>query len=127
MKIEFDLPDEYSDKMLVICEKKNPNPIAYLNVYEKGDVWLKLNSCFDCLEEHRQKCCKDCPMYTPQGCFLHLWPFPACSNKPYRCVVYPPPDKTISKCALQFECIYGKNKGKIKKVREPEFLEKNDI
>lgn len=121
MKIEFNLPDAYENDILVLCYKDKSIPIAYLNIYESGDVWIKTKSCEECAEENRRKCCQGCPMYTIKGCLLQLQN-PNSSNKPYNCVVNPPPNQVLSRCALEFECVKGKNKGKIRKVREPDFL-----
>ncbi len=42
MKIEFELPDSYRNEKIVLCSIKNPSPIIYMNLYDKGDVWLLL-------------------------------------------------------------------------------------
>ena len=111
------------NEILVISYYNKPVPIAYMNVYEPGDMWKKINSCLDCPEENRERCCGRCAMYTPKGCMLHLQSERG-SNKPYRCVVCPSPNITRSFCALEFECIKGEYKGMIRKLNSPDFVEK---
>jgi len=119
MKIEFELPDSCSNDLLVLCMKEFPSPIAYCNVYEPGDAWLKTQGCESCDERGRELCCGKCPMTTPKGCLLHLTNTKN-SDKPYRCVVNPLPTDVHSWCAIEFKCQCGKNKDKIRKVREPD-------
>lgn len=112
---ELQLP---KNEMLVVCYTNKPVPIAYLNVYEPDDIWIKINSCEDCPEENRKRCCKNCPLYTSKGCIQHL----TSNSKPYTCVVNPPPNKVFSYCSLEFKCIKGKNKNKKRKIKELDFL-----
>lgn len=119
MKIEFDLPDEFVKEKLVLCSMDGQTAIAYLNIYEEGDVWLKTQGCEACSVENRRLCCNKCPMYSDKGCFLHLGDL---ENKPFTCVVYPVPGVHIGICSLEFECVSGKHKNKIKKVNKPDSI-----
>jgi hypothetical protein len=121
MKIEFETPTGWPDEMLVLCRTKEPTPVAFMNVYETGDVWVKKRGCESCPDEIKQKCCQGCAMLTPKGCLLHLTNTDN-SDKPFRCVVNPSPKIVLSHCALEFECVAGKNKGKVRKIREPDLI-----
>ena len=113
-----------TNKRTVLVEMDNPNPIAYFNVYEEGDIWVKTQGCEACSLENRRKCCGNCPMFSEQGCFFHLQKDG--DNKPYRCVVRPEPDICLSWCALEFECIQGSKKGFIRRIKDRgnEFIKK---
>ena len=117
----MELPKELQTETLVLCKVNEPIPVAYFNVYEVGDIWIKIKGCESCSEEGKERCCRGCAMQTPKGCLLHLTR-PAKSEKPYRCVIHPMPNKVISWCALEFKCVQGKHKGRIRKVREPDWL-----
>ena len=106
----------------VVCLVSEPVPVGYLNVYEQGDVWLKIVGCEGCPPEAQKKCCGNCPLLLKQGgCIPHL----EGTHKPFDCMIVPPPDMTYSFCQLEFECVKGTNKGKVRKIREPghEFVE----
>ena len=32
----------------VICSLDDPTPVAYANVYENGDIWVKIQGCEAC-------------------------------------------------------------------------------
>lgn len=102
----------------VVCPMDDPTPIAYLNVYEEGDVWAKIKGCEECPAENRAKCCGTCPMFSLQGCYWHL-ENQARSSKPWNCVVRPSPDVCWSWCSSEFECTQGSRKGQVRKVCEP--------
>jgi len=109
--------DLITEKLSVLCKVNSPVPIAYLNVYEVGDVWIKINSCNGCPPKSREKCCGSCPMITKIGCRLHLED--KGSKKPFRCIVNPIPTICLSWCLLEFKCIQGSKEGLIRKIREP--------
>jgi len=46
MEFDFD-----NDEMLFLCSIENPSPIAYCNVYEIGDIWVKIQGCDQCSEK----------------------------------------------------------------------------
>ena len=100
--------------MKVLCEIDTATPISYYDVFEPGDIWLKIVGCDNCSNENRKKCCKDCQEYTDIGCGHH-------SNnngqeKPFVCVVAPTPKSRIPYCQIKFECVKGKDKGNIIKM-----------
>lgn len=97
-----------------VCLLDDPTPVAYLNIYEEGDVWVKINNCEGC---SRRGCCGDCPMLSSIGCYWHL-ENPGRSHKPYVCVVYPYPDTRKPYCQLEFRCVQGSREGYIRRVRE---------
>jgi hypothetical protein len=101
----------------VVCLLHSPVPIAYLNVYEDGDVWIKTNNCDNCPPESMKRCCGHCPMVAKIGCYWHLEDKKR-SSKPYSCVVFPTPSDCYSFCQLEFKCITGSNVGKVRKVSE---------
>ena len=102
----------------VLCLLDDPTPIAYFNVYEVGDIWVKIKGCKDCSLTNRVKCCGTCPHATANGdCAWHLEE--GRSSKPWMCIAWPTPDQANSKCSLEFKCTKGKHKGKIRKVKNP--------
>ncbi len=103
-------------KTEVFIAVDEPTPIAFLNLYEDGDRWNKIKGCEGCLSI--KKCCGTCPMLTSKGCTYHLEQRRH-SNKPLNCVINPVPTIAKSYCQLEYECIQGNNKGKIRKVSDP--------
>jgi hypothetical protein len=118
MKIEFDLPNNYKDKTLILCLKDDPVSLIYINVYEEGDVWIKIKGCETCSWEKRKMCCGTCPMNTKKGCFFHL-DKRSNLNKPYHCVVNPTPIDCQGYCEQEFKCIKGFHTGKTRKISLP--------
>jgi len=102
-------------KFSVVIPLDDPSPIAYLNVYEEGDVWIKIKGCEACLLETRKICCGNCPMFTSKGCFLHLDPG---SNKPFHCVAMLYPNTYISYCSLEFKCVEGSKAGQVRRIKD---------
>lgn len=100
-------------KISVLCFVDSPVPLAYFNVYEEGDIWVKIKGCEGCINTSR--CCGKCPMLSEKGCFLHL---DNMLNKPYRCVVKPEPQVCIIWCQLEFQCVKGPKKGVIRRVSD---------
>lgn len=105
--------DELLKKKCVIIPVDEPSPVAYLNVYEEGDIWVKIKGCEGC--KNIKKCCGNCPLLTPNGCFLHLQ---GKNMKPYNCIVNPTLDMAHGWCQLEFKCVKGSNKGKIRRIRD---------
>lgn len=105
-----------TNSQAVLCLLNDPTPIAYYNIYEEGDIWVKTRGCEDCSTESRKLCCGTCPMLSEKGCFLHL---DNSENKPYKCVVNPPPDTCLKWCSLEFKCVQGSHMGKIRRVKDP--------
>ena len=110
---------DVSKKLSVVLSLDDPTPIAFLNVYEEGDVWVKIKGCEECPIESRKKCCGNCPLLTPDGqCSFHL-ESKKNSKKPIHCIVKPYPNDCLKFCSLEFKCIKGSKEGKIRKVKEP--------
>ena len=101
--------------MRVICHIDRPEVIGYEDVFEAGDVWVKVQGCESCSLENRKTCCGSCPMFTAKGCFFHE---EASNSKPYRCVVWPTPDASLSWCALEFKCVKGSKQGKVRRIKD---------
>jgi len=107
-----------NDKMLALCPVGDPSPIAYMNVYEPDDLWIKVQGCEACPTERREKCCGNCPMLTPDAkCYWNMENKRA-SSKPFKCVVLPEPSRAKKGCALIFECVRGTHKGKLRHVTD---------
>lgn len=97
----------------VFIPLNEPIPLAYTSLYEDGDIWVRIQGCEACANYKR--CCGDCPMITDAGCFFHL---EGKNKKPLHCIITPIPTQAKSYCALEFECIKGSNKGKVRRVRD---------
>ena len=104
---------EIFNKKCVVIPIDEPSPIAYMNVYEEGDIWVKKKGCEGC--KNIEKCCGNCPLLTKDGCLLHLQ---SGKMKPYKCIVYPTPDMAHSWCQIEFECVKGSNKGKLRRLKD---------
>lgn len=106
-------------KRAVVIGLDAPIPLAYINIYEEGDIWLKTQGCEACSKENRIKCCNNCGMFSERkGCVWHLQRNQATTNKPWNCIVKPYPDSAMPFCALEFECIKGGYKGQIRRVKD---------
>ena len=126
MEYKFELPENISKDELVICFYDKPEPIAYLNVFEEGDVWLKTKGCENCKNKSRR--CSGCPLFIDDKCLYQIGNNLIQSKKPYHCVVTPSPKDTYNWCEIEFKCISGKNKDKIKQVKIPHYdIQEKDI
>ena len=97
----------------VVLSLAKPEPIAFVNVFEQGDVWVKVKGCAGC--ERQKACCGRCPMLIDgRDCRLHIEDNGI--NKPYNCIVKPYPSTKLSFCQQVFKCTAGTNKGKIKRI-----------
>lgn len=94
----------------------DPSPVGFMNVYEEGDLWMKVQGCEGC----PTPCCGQCAMLFEKKCLLHL--FDKGSKKPFNCVVKPSPVKHNSDCQLVFECVQGKSKGKFRWKCDPQMV-----
>lgn len=123
MNIEEILSEYYKDvprdQTLFLCSTRTPTTIAYFNVYEEGDIWVKIQGCDICPIESRKQCCGKCMLFSEHGCLLHLENNEKGNKKPFQCLSIPSPDKNLEFCHLEFKCISGNNKGKIRKVCDP--------
>lgn len=107
-----------TNEKAVMCLLNDPSPVAFFNIFETGDIWIKTKGCKDCSLSDRIKCCTNCPHVTGNGdCAWHLEK--GRSSKPWSCVAWPTPDQANSRCVLVFKCIKGINKGKIREVCNP--------
>jgi hypothetical protein len=100
--------------MKTIIENLNPTPIAFADVYEENDLWIKIVGCKGCKATAR--CCGNCKFVTSKGCFWHV--DSRGQNKPLYCVIKPFPVDHWPYCQQQFKCVKGKNKGKIRRVKD---------
>jgi len=100
-----------SDKVLAVIPTDDPSPVAFMNLYEPGDMWVKVHGCEGCNEEQRRRCCGQCVLYVNnKGCERHL-ERGTMQSKPFHCTVLPVPNQQWGNCHLVYECIAGKWKG----------------
>lgn len=108
---------EITKEIAVVLSMSEPSPIGFLNLYNEGDEWVKIQGCEKCAWEARQNCCGRCRMLTSKGCFLHM--DGGGQNKPYYCVINPSPKQTLHECALAYKCVKGPKEGLIRRVCDP--------
>ena len=65
---------KWPDKRLVVCDIDEATPIAYINVYEDNDIWLKIQGCEACERDKPQRCCGKCPFIIDEGCRFNFDP-----------------------------------------------------
>lgn len=106
------------EKICAIIPWNNPSPVGFMNVFEEGDIWVKVKGCEECPDESKAICCINCPSFTGSGCGYHEGGAYS-TNKPYQCVVKPTPDQGKSHCILEYLCVKGKYKGKIRHLNKP--------
>ena len=109
--MKIDIPDEFLEETLAIVKTEATEVVGYINIYEKGDCWIKIKSCEGC--ENIELCCRSCPMLSSQGCFFHL---DRTLNKPHKCVVHPLPSDCKRFCQLEYKELKS---GKIRKISNP--------
>ena len=112
---EYKISD-ITNKIVVLCALDDPTPIAYMNLYEEGDIWIKIRGCEGC--PNTDKCCGNCPLKVEKGCVFHI-EAREYSRKPFNCIVHPKPTIHQSFCQLEFRCIKGSKKDKVRKVCNP--------
>jgi hypothetical protein len=113
----INMMNKISEEMCAIIPWNDPSPVAYINVFELGDIWVKTKSCDGCSQESKEMCCHNCPVFTGDGCMFHQ-SGKYSTNKPFECVVKPTPEQGRSYCQLEFTCISGKYKGKVRRLKE---------
>ena len=86
-------------------------------MFEEGDIWVKVKGCEDCPKESKEMCCRNCPVFTGNGCHFHE-SGKYSTNKPYQCIIKPIPSQGISYCQLAFLSVKGKYKGKTRHLSE---------
>jgi hypothetical protein len=96
---------------LVSCEK--PETVGFMNVYDTGDVWVKVRGCEVC----SQHCCGKCPLQFEGKCRVHQTDP---QNKPYVCVVQPLPNVQRLNCALVWKCFSGILEGRHRWACDPQ-------
>ena len=116
-------------KYSVIIPKDDASPIAFINVFEEGDIWVKRNSCINCPIESREVCCGNCHWLEKGGiCRWNKNIDGFNSQKSLYCIVEPSPDTWKHTCILEFECIKGSMKGKVRRVKDKKdvYVEKTE-
>jgi len=108
-----DLP---TDKLLMVLEYDRPIVVGAMNLYDPGDVWVKISGCESC--GGMSVCCGKCPfLMEDRRCLWHVEG--RRSRKPFNCCVDPHPRHACSYCNLAYECIQGPKKGKRRYVCDP--------
>jgi len=106
-----------NDKILAIIPVDDPSPVAFMNLYDAGDLWVKVQGCEACESERAARCCGRCPHRYSKGCDWHH-ERGRYKQKPFHCVVLPIPIACKKGCAIVYECIGGANKGKRRHVTD---------
>jgi hypothetical protein len=112
---------EWPTQLLVAVDLEGSIPVAFINLYEVGDVWMKVQGCEKCQMEAPARCCGRCPFATMDGCAFHFKGFTVgrVSSKPLSCVVTPTIErKRTEKCSLIYKCTQGSMKGKYRRVSD---------
>lgn len=108
-----------TDKFASVILVDDPIPVAFLNMYDPGDVWVKTQGCEACPVEQKIKCCGDCPLIGPTGdCYWQNASEIKKSRKTYYCIITPIPTIHNSRCCIEYKCIEGKKKGKIRRLKD---------
>jgi hypothetical protein len=108
-----------TDKLSAVISLEEATPIAFFNMYDEGDVWIKTKGCESCLQERRIKCCGNCPCVTPDGqCQWQVGENKRYPRKSFFCVVYPLPSKFVSDCCIEYKCTEGDKKGKTRRIKD---------
>ena len=106
-------------KTLAVVDIEQASPVAFMNVYSAGDLWIKVVGCKGCKLERRRGCCGTCEKKTVDGkCGLHKPERNGVSKKPLMCVVQPTPNKCKVGCALVYYCQKGENVRKFRHVSD---------
>ena len=110
---------KWPDKKLIVIDMEKATPVAYINVYEQNDIWIKIQGCEKCGLPSPKRCCGNCPFATEKGCWWH-YEGGRVSPKPFRCIALPEIKKNQQQgCSLIYECVQGSKKGKIRRVCDP--------
>lgn len=110
-----DFLTEIKNHKFVICDLNEAESIGYMNVFEEGDIWIKIKGCESCSIARRVQCCGNCKLLLKDTgeCRFHNM---GNLQKTMYCVVTPMIDDMMSGCQLEFKCIKGSKLGKIRKV-----------
>jgi len=108
----MDTVAEITKGMAFVLRVDDPSPVAFINVYDEGDVWVKIQGCEKCPEAERIKCCGTCPCVLADGrCYWHAHN-PHGHNggmKPFHCIQNPLLTNCRSRCCIEYKCIEGPN------------------
>ena len=108
-----------TDKYSAVIPVDEPSPVGFLNLYDEGDAWIKIQGCEACPVEQRIKCCGDCPCIMPDGrCYWQSAETIQKSRKTFYCIITPLPKIHNSRCCIEYKCIEGKKKGKIRRLKD---------
>ena len=110
---------EWPTQELVVIDIKEASPVAFINVYEDGDIWMKIVGCEACRMPSPARCCGRCPFATIDGCAWHAKNFSlgSVSDKSLGCIVLPRiTKKRTDKCSLIYKCVRGSMKGKYRRI-----------
>ena len=96
--------------MRVIIDLDSKSAVGYRDVYG-DDEWIKIQGCEGCKD--KKKCCQGCEDSMPNGdCAVHE------KGKPLNCIIAPSIKMCVAHCQLEYQCIKGINKGKIRRVKD---------
>ncbi len=98
-------------RMLAVIPTNDPSPVAYLNVFEPGDCWVKIQGCDGCPPDSRHKCCPSCEMATDVACLVQ-------EKKPLACIIFIDPRDCYCWCHQEFRCTAGLQAGQVRRVRD---------
>jgi hypothetical protein len=110
---------KWPEQKLAVIDIKQASPIAYINAFENGDIWMKVQGCEACQMPTPQRCCGKCPFATENGCSWQIEAFAknTIPEKPFGCIVMPEiQNKRTEKCTLIYKCVSGSMEGKYRCV-----------
>ena len=109
---------KWPEGKLAVVDMKEATPVAYINLYEQDDIWLKIKGCEDCPWESRIRCCGNCAFLMERGCAWHFEKGDNTKAKPFVCVVRPTPENATSFCQQEYLCVKGTNEGKTRRIQD---------
>ena len=109
---------QWPEGKLAVVDMKEATPVAYINLYEQDDIWLKVKGCEDCPWESRIRCCGRCAFLMERGCAWHFERGDLTKSKPFVCVVRPTPESAKAFCRQEYLCIKGTKKNLIRRTRD---------
>ena len=108
-----------TEKFAAIISIEDPTPVGFINMFDIGDEWIKIKGCDSCPIEQRIRCCGRCPCIMPNGdCYWQIPEHVKSSRKSFYCIITPLPTKMNSRCCIEYKCIKGPKKGKIRRVKD---------
>lgn len=104
--------------MKVVIDIDTASPVAFRDLYEDGDEWIKIKGCNNCPKEQRIHCCGNCPCIIPDGnCYWQV-NGERVTRKSLYCIITPLPIKMNTRCCIEYKCIKGSKRGKIRRVKD---------